>query len=174
MRTALALVIGAALLAVACGGGDDPQQQEQAQAPAAAAAQEQQSQPAAAAEPAAASQTAADTSGDDEEPQAAAQPDEPASAPAPQPAGTRRASREDLAVNPRLELLDDAGYPVYLAGDYVVSLGTPDLGVGTHRVTIAIEGPEGLVETPSATIAAHPPGGGDPVTAVAEFARFPR
>lgn len=175
MRTALALVIGAALLAAACGGGDDPEQQEQVQAPAASAVQEQeqQSQPAAAAEPAAASQTAADASGDDEEPQAAAQPAEQESEPVLQPAGTPRASREELAVNPRLELLDDAGYPVYLVGDYVVSLGTPDLGVGTHRVTIAIEGPEGLVETPTATIAAHPPGGGEPVTAVAEFARFP-
>ena len=172
MRTAFALIIGAALLASACGGGDDPEQQEQPQAPAAAAVQEQQGQPAAA-EPSAASQTTADAPADDEEAQAAAQSAEQESVSVPQPAGTPRASREELAVNPRLELLDDAGYPVYLVGDYVVSLGTPDLGVGTHRVSIAIEGPEGLVETPMAAISAHPPGGGEPVTAVAEFARFP-
>ena len=177
MRTAFALIIGAALLASACGGGDDPEQPEQSQAPAAAAAavQEQQSEPAAA-EPAA-SQTATGTSDDDDgaddEPQASAQSAEQESVSVPQPAGTPRANREELAVNPRLELLDDAGYPVYLAGDYVVSLGTPDLGVGTHRVSIAIEGQEGLVETPMAAISAHPPGGGEPVTAVAEFARFP-
>lgn len=173
MRTAFALIIGAALLASACGGGDDPEQQEAAQAPAAAAVQEEQQSQPAADEPATASQTATDTSGDDEEAQAAEQSAEQESASVPQPAGTPRASREELAVNPRLELLDDAGYPVYLVGDYVVSLGTPDLGVGTHRVSIAIEGPEGLVETPMAAIAAHPPGGGEPVTAAAEFARFP-
>ncbi len=83
------------------------------------------------------------------------------------------AAYDDLS--PRLQLLLDWGYPVYVSGDdYTIALGTPDLSPGQHRISLVIEGPAGLVETPAMRITVLPddaPGAMEEV--VARFSRFP-
>ena len=83
------------------------------------------------------------------------------------------ADYDDLS--PRLQLLRDSGYPVYVTDQgYTISLGTPDLSPGPHRVSVVIEGPEGLVETPAMRITVLPdddPGALKEV--IARFAWFP-
>ncbi len=187
MRTAIipaaALIAAASLLIAACGGDSDDQQQQQQAAPQPAAATQpasedampQDREPPAAAQPSmrsmasddAPSQSARDSAQDAPPVQTAA------AATAAPPAGLAPATSEQLSVNPRLELLQEAGYPVYLAGDYIVALGTPDISVGAHRISLTIEGPAGLVEDPALAIAAYPPDGGPARMEAAAFARFP-
>ena len=83
------------------------------------------------------------------------------------------ANYEDLS--PRLQLLRDSGYPVYVSElGYTIALGTPDLSPGIHRISIVIEGPTGLVESPAMRITVLPDDApGDMHEAVARFARFP-
>ena len=83
------------------------------------------------------------------------------------------ASYDDLS--PRLQLLRDSGYPVYVSElGYTIALGTPDLSPGIHRISIVIEGPTGLVESPAMRITVLPDDApGDMQEAVARFARFP-
>lgn len=83
------------------------------------------------------------------------------------------AAYDDLS--PRLQLLLDWGYPVYVSGDdYTIALGTPDLSPGTHRISLVIEGPAGLVETPAMRITVLPADSpGEMEEVVARFSRFP-
>lgn len=83
------------------------------------------------------------------------------------------ADYDDL--NPRLQLLRDGGYPVYVSDDdYTLALGTPDLSPGRHRISIVIEGPTGLVEFPAIAVTVIPERTpSDAVEVVARFARFP-
>ena len=83
------------------------------------------------------------------------------------------ADYDDLS--PRLQLLRDGGYPIYLAGDgYTIALGTPDVSPGVHRISVVIEGPNGLVEVPAIGITAlHQDTPGEMQEIVARFARFP-
>ena len=83
------------------------------------------------------------------------------------------ANYDDLS--PRLQLLRDSGYPVYVAEQgYTIALGTPDLSPGTHRISIVIEGPGGLVESPAMRITVLPEDApGEIQEAVARFSRFP-
>ncbi|MCY3568487.1 MAG: thioredoxin family protein [Chloroflexi bacterium] len=78
-------------------------------------------------------------------------------------------------LSPRLQLLRDSGYPVYVSDDgYVISLGTPDLSLGSHRISVVIEGPVGLVEFPAISVTATPESAPDQVQeAIARFSRFP-
>jgi hypothetical protein len=79
------------------------------------------------------------------------------------------------SLSPHLQLLRDAGYPVYVHPDgYTIALGTPDLSTGLHRVTVVIEGPDGLVEFPAIGFTAMSQD--EPAMAqdvVARFSRFP-
>ena len=83
------------------------------------------------------------------------------------------ANYDDLS--PRLQLLRDSGYPVYVSDlGYTVSLGTPDLSPGTHRISIVIEGPTGLVESPAMRVTVLPDDApGEMQEVVARFSRFP-
>ncbi|MYA01947.1 MAG: hypothetical protein F4038_00190 [Chloroflexi bacterium] len=83
------------------------------------------------------------------------------------------AAYDDLS--PRLQLLLDWGYPVYVSGDeYTIALGTPDLSPGQHRISLVIEGPAGLVETPAMRITVLPDDApGEMQEVVARFSRFP-
>ena len=83
------------------------------------------------------------------------------------------ANYDDLS--PRLQLLRDSGYPVYVSDlGYTVSLGTPDLSPGMHRISIVIEGPTGLVESPAMRITVLPDDApGEMQEVVARFSRFP-
>lgn len=83
------------------------------------------------------------------------------------------AAYDDLS--PRLQLLLDWGYPVYVSGDeYTIALGTPDLSPGLHRISLVIEGPAGLVETPAMRITVLPDDApGEMEEVVARFSRFP-
>lgn len=83
------------------------------------------------------------------------------------------AAYDDLS--PRLQLLLDWGYPVYVSGDeYTIALGTPDLSPGMHRISLVIEGPAGLVETPAMRITVLPDDApGEMQEVVARFSRFP-
>ena len=83
------------------------------------------------------------------------------------------AAYDDLS--PRLQLLLDWGYPVYVSGDeYTIALGTPDLSPGLHRISLVIEGPAGLVETPAMRITVLPDDApGEMQEVVARFSRFP-
>ncbi|MYD52717.1 MAG: hypothetical protein F4W96_00220 [Chloroflexi bacterium] len=83
------------------------------------------------------------------------------------------AAYDDLS--PRLQLLLDWGYPVYVSGDeYTIALGTPDLSPGQHRISLVIEGPAGLVETPAMRITVLPDDApGEMEEVVARFSRFP-
>ena len=78
-------------------------------------------------------------------------------------------------LSPRLQLLRDAGYPVYVSPDgYTIALGTPDLSPGMHRISVVIEGPVGLVEFPAIGVTALPQDApGEMQEIVARFARFP-
>lgn len=78
-------------------------------------------------------------------------------------------------LSPRLQLLLDWGYPVYVSGDdYTIALGTPDLSPGLHRISLVIEGPAGLVETPAMRITVLPDDApGEMQEVVARFSRFP-
>ena len=83
------------------------------------------------------------------------------------------ANYDDLS--PRLQLLRDSGYPVYVSDDgYTIALGTPDLSPGTHRISIVIEGPTGLVESPAMRVTVVPGDApGEMQEVVARFSRFP-
>ena len=83
------------------------------------------------------------------------------------------AAYDDLS--PRLQLLLDWGYPVYVSGDdYTIALGTPDLSPGLHRISLVIEGPAGLIETPAMRITVLPADSpGEMEEVVARFSRFP-
>ncbi|MYE06596.1 MAG: hypothetical protein F4Y04_05140 [Chloroflexi bacterium] len=83
------------------------------------------------------------------------------------------ADYDDLS--PRLQLLRDWGYPVYVSADgYTIALGTPDLSPGVHRISLVIEGPTGLVETPAMRVTVLPDDApGDIQEAIARFSRFP-
>lgn len=83
------------------------------------------------------------------------------------------ADYDDLS--PRLQLLRDSGYPVYVSGDrYTIALGTPDLSPGLHRISVVIEGPNGLVEFPALGITVLPEDApGEMQEVVARFSRFP-
>ncbi len=79
------------------------------------------------------------------------------------------------SLSPRLQLLRDSGYPVYEhPGGYTIALGTPDLSPGLHRISVVIEGPEGLVEFPAIGVTAMSQDQPAMVQdAVARFSRFP-
>ena len=79
------------------------------------------------------------------------------------------------SLSPRLQLLRDGGYPVYVSPlDYTIALGTPDLSTGSHRISVVIEGPQGLVEFPALSVTAIPQASPvDSQEVVARFARFP-
>ena len=83
------------------------------------------------------------------------------------------ANYDDLS--PRLQLLRDSGYPVYVSDDgYTIALGTPDLAPGTHRISVVIEGPVGLVEFPALGITVLPEDApGEMQEVVARFSHFP-
>ena len=83
------------------------------------------------------------------------------------------ADYDDLS--PRLQLLRDSGYPVYVADNgYTISLGTPDLSPGEHRISVVIEGPIGLVEFPAIAVTVVPQDApGEMQEVIARFARFP-
>jgi len=83
------------------------------------------------------------------------------------------ANYDDLS--PRLQLLRDSGYPVYVSDDgYTIALGTPDLAPGTHRISVVIEGPVGLVEFPALGITVlHEDAPGEMQEVVARFSHFP-
>ncbi len=83
------------------------------------------------------------------------------------------ANYDDLS--PRLQLLRDSGYPVYVSEQgYTIALGTPDLSPGIHRISIVIEGPDGLVESPAMRITVVPADApGEMEEVVARFSRFP-
>ena len=83
------------------------------------------------------------------------------------------ANYEDLS--PRLQLLRDSGYPVYVSDDgYTIALGTPDLAPGAHRISVVIEGPIGLVEFPALGITVLPADApGEMQEVVARFSHFP-
>ncbi|MCY3558741.1 MAG: thioredoxin family protein [Chloroflexi bacterium] len=77
-------------------------------------------------------------------------------------------------LSPRLQLLRDSGYPVYLSGDYIIALGTPDLSPGMHRISVVIEGPVGLVEFPAIAVTVLPEDSpGEMREVIARFSRFP-
>ena len=165
-RLLIAALGVAGLLAVACGGGgDDPQQQQQA-APTVAqqpAAQQQAQEETPAQQPAAQAQT------EQAQEQTVAQTaDTP---PAVDP--LRPVALDDLS--PRLALLAEGGYPVYISDDgFTLALGTPDLGPGPQRVSIVIEGGEGLVEFPALALSYWLEGAeAAPSDALAAFTRFP-
>ena len=156
----LALLIG--LFAAACGSGGDAQQQETPAAAQAAQAEHEQAQPV----PQAGQQAQAAEQAQPAEQQAVAEA--PPAVNALQPVGI-----DDLS--PRLALLAEGGYPVYVSEDgFTIALGTPDLGVGQQRVSIVVEGPEGLVEFPALALTYWPDGGDvAPAEALASFTRFP-
>lgn len=83
------------------------------------------------------------------------------------------ANYDDLS--PRLQLLRDSGYPVYVSDDgYTIALGTPDLSPGAHRISVVIEGPNGLVEFPALGITVlRQDAPGEMEEIVARFSRFP-
>ncbi len=83
------------------------------------------------------------------------------------------ANYDDLS--PRLQLLRDSGYPVYVSEDgYTLALGTPDLSPGTHRISVVIEGPQGLVDFPALGITVLPQDApGEMQEVVARFSHFP-
>ena len=86
---------------------------------------------------------------------------------------TEEANYDDLS--PRLQLLRDSGYPVYVSDDgYTIALGTPDLAPGTHRISVVIEGPVGLVEFPAIGVTVLPEDvPGEIQEVVARFSHFP-
>ncbi len=93
-------------------------------------------------------------------------------------AGTTVAIIEEAAyddLSPRLQLLRDSGYPVYVSEDgYTIALGTPDLSPGVHRISVVIEGPLGLVEFPALGVTVlRNDAPGEVQEVVARFARFP-
>jgi hypothetical protein len=83
------------------------------------------------------------------------------------------AAYDDLS--PRLQLLRDSGYPVYVSeAGYTLALGTPDISPGAHRISVVIEGPNGLVEFPAISVTVVPqddPGAMQEV--IARFSHFP-
>ena len=168
-RLLLAALAGAALLAAACGGGDQQQQQQAAPTVAEQPAQQpaQQQAPLEAESPV--QQPAAQTQEQQAQPQTVAQADDaPAAVDALQPVAIA-----DLS--PRLQLLAESGYPVYLNDDgFTIALGTPDLGPGRQRVSIVVEGAEGLVEFPALALSYWPADAdAAPSDALAAFTRFP-
>ena len=154
---AAALLVGA--LAAACGGGADQQQQA---TPAVAA---QTTQPAEQQQDAPAADAQADQQSDPAQQTVVDVP--------PDVAPLRPVPIDDLS--PRLALLAEGGYPVYISEDgFTIALGTPDLGTGQQRVSVVVESAEGLVEFPALALrywlegAAAPP-----ADALATFTRFP-
>ncbi|MDE2746929.1 MAG: hypothetical protein OXI41_13215 [Chloroflexota bacterium] len=199
----LMVAAAAALVLSACAtSSDDDQQQQQAQPQQQQEGAETAADSTSGGEPATA-QTRADSTSSgrigtvraadqdaQEQPQAAAETQQEAQ-PDPQPAQSQEddgmggmeggmsvgileaAAYDDLS--PRLQLLLDWGYPVYDSGDgYTIALGTPDLAPGRHRISLVIEGPAGLVETPAMRVTVLPDDApGEMQEVVARFARFP-
>ena len=192
--SAVAAIVAAAIVLGACSSGDDDQAQQAQQAEPAAAettttattttAEPARSEPAQRAEPEPqaqaaqqmqveqqqAQQTVVETS---EQADAADSEDGAGMGPGDAVAVVDPADYDSLS--PRLQLLRDAGYPVYVHPDgYTIALGTPDLSPGLHRVTVVIEGPDGLVEFPAIGFTAMSQD--EPAMAqdvVARFSRFP-
>ena len=153
---AAALLVGA--LAAACGGGGD-QQQQATPAVAAQTTQPEQQQDAPAAD------AQADQQSDQVQQTVADAP--------PDVAPLRPVPIDDLS--PRLALLAEGGYPVYISEDgFTIALGTPDLGTGQQRVSVVIESAEGLVEFPALALRYWVEGAAaPPAEALASFTRFP-
>lgn len=201
---ACAAIATAAMLALsACSSGSDDQQrepaqqqsqeqgQEQAQEQATAAAQQSGEQDSAATTATTAASSASaqtdqtEEAGQAELTQQQAQGDAEAQQSAQQDDGASEAASPGMSVaiveeaayddlSPRLQLLRDSGYPVYVNGDYIVALGTPDISPGTHRVSVVIEGPSGLVEFPAISVTVAPDSdGGAARDVLARFSRFP-
>ncbi len=183
----IAAVVCAAMLALsACGSSSDAQPDQTPQQP--RQADDAEPSPSAAAQSSAAQRqeaSADQTDQEAEEPQVAqgsgGQQDRAQQDDADDMGGTQsgtsvvileEAAYEDLS--PRLQLLRDSGYPVYLSADYIIALGTPDLSPGRHRISVVIEGPAGLVEFPAiAVTAVSEASPGNAQEAIARFARFP-
>ena len=168
----LALLAGlfAGLLAAACGGGAEQQaaRPEPDQPPAA-----QQTVQQTAAEQAPADQAADQSEQPAQAQQQEQQQEEPADAPA--AADLLRPAAVD-ELSPRLALLTDGGYPVYVSeAGFTVALGTPDLGIGDQRLSIVVESAEGLVEFPALALRYWPADGGpaNVAEALAAFTLFP-
>ena len=153
-----ALVVG--LLLAACGSGGEDQQQAASSAPAAPEAQQSQDQtqqqvPAEAAE---ADEPAARQSAQQDD----AQADQPQTAA--EQSGDATVSTVNALqpvpvdeLSPRLALLTDGGYPVFISPDgFSVALGTPDLGLGQNRVSVVVESDDGLVEFPALALSYWP------------------
>ena len=154
---AAALLVGA--LVAACGGGDDQQQQA---TPAVAA---QTTQPAEQQQDAPAADAQAEQQTDQAQQTVADAP--------PDVAPLRPVPIDDLS--PRLALLAEGGYPVYISEDgFTIALGTPDLGAGPQRVSVVVESAEGLVEFPALALRYWLEGAAEPpADALATFTRFP-
>ena len=169
-RLLIAALGAAGLLVAACGGGGDQQQQQQA-APTVAqqAAQQPARQQAQTETEAPAQQPAAQTQEQQAQSQTVAQTADAAAAVDP----LRPVAIDDLS--PRLALLAESGYPVYISEDgFTIALGTPDLGIGRQRVSIVVESGDGLVEFPALALAYWSEGAaGPPADALASFTRFP-
>ncbi len=186
---AIAALAGAALLTLAaCGSSSDnqPQAQSQPQARQTVDAEQPQTQPPDADRSSQSQQQERERQEPQEqpadqveqsvedEPGAAAQPDDDAGEAQSVAAAAiiEPAAYEDL--NPRLQLLRDSGYPVYISDEYIIALGTPDLSPGVHRISVVIEGPAGLIEFPAISVIALPEAAPDDAQEViARFARFP-
>ena len=172
-----ALVVG--LLLAACGSGGDDPQQAASSAPAAPDAQQSQDQaqqqvPAEAAEAdePAARQTAQQ---DDSQPNQSQTVDEQSGDATVSTVNALQPVPVD-ELSPRLALLTDGGYPVYLSSDgFSVALGTPDLGLGQNRVSVVVESDDGLVEFPALALSYWPVASGPESAsdALAAYTLFP-
>ena len=185
-----AALAGAALLGAACGSGDDEQQEQQGQAqqpqteqaaPSTAApassSSSSGSSPSAATSASSDDAQVSDTDADDAQTTQSSVADSGESGDADMMMMQALTPAPYDELSPRLQLLTDAGYPVYLHPDgYTIALGTPDLGLGLHRVSVVIEGPLGLVEFPALGVEARHAFAAmesEPQGAVARFSRFP-
>ena len=159
LSATLAAALFASALAAACGGGADQQQQA---TPAVAA---QTTQPAEQQQDAPAADAQADQQSDPAQQTVADAP--------PDVAPLRPVPIDDLS--PRLALLAEGGYPVYISEDgFTIALGTPDLGAGQQRVSVVVESAEGLVEFPALALRYWLEGAAEPpADALASFTRFP-
>ena len=167
-RLLISTLAGGALLAAACGGGDQQQQQPAPTVAEQPAQQPAQQQPQPQAE-APAQQPAAQPQPQQAQQQTVAQADDP-------PAAVDALQPVAIAdLSPRLQLLAESGYPVYISDDgFTIALGTPDLGTGRQRVSIVVEGAEGLVEFPALALSYWPADAdAAPSDALAAFTRFP-
>ena len=193
----LGLALAALLTASACTTTSDDQQQEQAQ-------QEQQDQEEQAVAESTSTSTATSSSGTSTTSSPAATPAAEPAEQQEQQADTEMAEQDAMQqqtdggmggmggmeggmavgiieeanyddLSPRLQLLRDSGYPVYVSDHgYTIALGTPDLAPGMHRISVVIEGPVGLVEFPALGVTVLPEDApGEMQEVVARFSHFP-